>query len=926
MSLLARRRSSQKVVEAIERPSNLEDPLIPVLKIPDDYDPRIRGKGVHDFSAPRSARSSHSPPKSSSGQETHSKENQWSQKYRMAPPWGDDAPSSTEKQHIPVFKEHFDDDADSWHEGREEPAKRQKSSFMYQVALQESYTEPDSSALPAFARGLPASFPTSDTEPTPRVSSPPRAPLEAVLETAVSDNMSKEPSVVPSPPTSPRSKGRSRASSDTDTSFVPAGLPKHLKSNASRFSFDLAGVGSAAQEKLLEEKHRQKAKEKARASAESYNMEPRDDIDDDDMDLDLDDLGDDNDFEEKIPGVNADAEEDEILFSMSTMPAMTINSALLSKGAYVNTMSPVTEGFSPTSPQAGGSQAIASLISQASSNLSKDEGLTSSHRSPDEEPRPQDEPQNTVRSDLVAKSYALSEKPPDATLPMRPATAGLQVDDDMYFDDGLIEDFEEGDGQAFDESVFDDETSRVYGMPIRDLPKENQFRMAKGAFGGPSQPDNVASKGQFLSAEEEPGDHADDTITEEMRDLLPDLSQNPRPVFSHTAGLTQDNLAAYHDALAMAANQAALNGKFARRMSLQSEQSNEQPGLDSDPHHPAVGESPSLEINGYPLGQELPGSDDYDFDDAESDDPIIAAANAEALENDDEDFYGQEFGFYARSRTGSGEYANGGFFGPGVQRTHSGRNAEPALTPITERSEWSNRNSAVSLALHGYSSVSLPPPTPGLSQLADMMHLEEDNMSLSALMKLRRGAWGGSSTTSLQSSSGTSGSPLTYLPPMPSNAAAFQYQQQNQNNPPLLNTQNLGAASTYSLNSSNQSYSADDSPIASEGSQTLTLPRITIPPLTNPLPHRASSYSNSGSESSPTEPQSHVARVRPKSGLNPGSGKGGHSRSGSKDGESVCYVHETDEEGGRWVLEKRRIGEGGVVEVLGREVVEGGRI
>lgn len=495
----------------------------------------------------------------------------------------------------------------------------------------------------------------------------------------------------------------------------------------------------------------------------------------------------------------------------------------------------------------------------------------------------------------------------------------------------MIEDVGDIEGQTFDESVFDDETSRVYGLPIRDFPKQQQPRASGEGIAASMQFDDSIPHTQFPSLQGR-GKANDDSLTEEMRDSLPDLNLNARPGFSHTAGLTQDNLAAYHDALAMAANQAALSGRFVRRPSLQSEQSIEQSGFVKNPYQ-AVGDSPSLEVNGYPLAQNIPGSDDYDFEDAESYDPIIAAANAEALENDDEDFYGQEFGFYAR-KTGSGEYANGGFFGPGIQRSYSGRNVEPALTPITERSEWSNRNSAISLALHGYPSASLPPQsTPGLAQLTDMMHLEENNMSLTALMKLRRGAWG-SSTTSLQSSSGNSGSPLTYLPPMPSNAAALQYQQLNQSNPMLINTQNTMGASTYSLNSATSpSYSGDNSPTASEGSHTITLHRLVIPAAANPAinppymapPFSKPSYSNSGSEYSPVR-QSSPVRQRPRSGLQPKDTGKGHSRNGSKDGESVSYVHEVDEKGERWVLEKRRVGEGGIVEVLGREVVEGGRI
>ena len=47
----------------------------------------------------------------------------------------------------------------------------------------------------------------------------------------------------------------------------------------------------------------------------------------------------------------------------------------------------------------------------------------------------------------------------------------------------------------------------------------------------------------------------------------------------------------------------------------------------------------------------------------------------------------------------------------------------------------------------------------------------------------------------------------------------------------------------------------------------------------------------------------------------------GHSRN-SSGAESVSYK----EEGGKWVLEKRRVGDGGEVEVVGRTFVEGGRI
>ncbi|KAL8829846.1 MAG: hypothetical protein Q9191_001777 [Dirinaria sp. TL-2023a] len=924
MSLLARRRSSQRVVEASEKYSKLNDAAIPALRLPDDYDPRIRGKGVHDFSVPRSAQSNQSPPKSSHGSRQGSD---------SAPVPYERSPSSTEKEHTPVFKENFDDDAEPWQDGREGSSKRQKSAFMYKVAVQEPYTEPDRSSLPAFARNLPADFP-GDPEPIQRIASPPRAPLEVVAETATSGILPKDLSPVPSPPTSPPSKARSRASSDTDASFTPAGLPTHFKSNASRasrFSFDLAGVGSAAQEKLLEEKHRQKAKEKARTSTGSRKSFHRYESDDE-QDPDLEDFDDDG-LEERIPGVNADEVED-IPLSGPGMPAMEPpRFEPASKPIFASQMSPVSEGFSPISPQDVHNQPAKLAVPESSPNTAKDEDSPVSHEYSDEDHRSQRESGTTIDNDFeIPSNDQLPAKPLEGAL-----TAHLRSDeypeDDMYFDDGMIEDLDGTNEQIFDESVFDDETSRVYGLPIRDQPKSQLSDMN----GETSALNPEGQRGLYpeVALTEDSDGVGDENIAAELRDSLPDLTQASRPVFSHTAGLTQDNLAAYHDALAIAANQAAMNGKFMRRASLQSDQSNDPLSPESkhlDPF-PPVGESPSLEINGYPLPN-VSGSDEYDFDDAASDDAIIAAANAEALENDDEDFYGQEFGFYARKTGGSDEYTNGGYFGPGVNRTHSGRNVEPALTPITERSEWSNRNSAISLAMHGYPTSALSQPSPGLAQLADMMTLEESNendMSLSALMKLRRGAWGSSSTTSLHSSSGnSSGSPLTYtLPGMPANSATgaqIQPQQQQGQAYPMLNT-NIGA-STYSLNSS----TTEDSP-ASDTSHTITLPTTVSLPPSNPAMNAPylppPSHSRSGSEGSPTQ-------IRPRSSLfsngkgkaiaSKGGGGGQHSRNASKDGESVSYVHERDEEGDRWVLEKRKIGQGGVVEVLGREVVEGGRI
>jgi hypothetical protein len=230
--------------------------------------------------------------------------------------------------------------------------------------------------------------------------------------------------------------------------------------------------------------------------------------------------------------------------------------------------------------------------------------------------------------------------------------------------------------------------------------------------------------------------------------------------------LTEQNLDILHNALAFAANEAASKCRIERNFSASdrsqgqesisqtSQTVDSQPGLVSDDSR--LSQGPDI----MTFGDTYDHDDQIFDDDAYWDDAIVAAANAEALENDDEGFYGQEFGFYAEAHGSSGsELTNGGYFGPrgveSITRSHSSRGKfqEPSLTPITERSEWSTRNSVISLKAHGATHSNASLASPGLAQLVDMGNLD-DEMSLSALMKLRRGAWGGSNG-SLRSSAGS---------------------------------------------------------------------------------------------------------------------------------------------------------------------------
>ena len=915
MSLLARRRSHQAVEAAFSQGS---DP--PSLRLP-DKDPRIRGNVVHDFSAPR--------PKS--GTQIDETASAWARgkEYRrpLSGPkpdinspnaFDDEHHAVLEKEHAPVFKEHFDDGVGTAQGG---PAQKRSAAFMYQVSVQEVQPQPDPSSLPAFARALPANFSNGIEHAHQSTSPPSKVPLEVLIETPDKDQKSAQSS----PPLS-SSKPRSRASSVTD---APLGSPKRFTSNASRFSFDLAGVGSAAQEKLLEEKHRQNTKRKERDSVRSND----DSVEEDEGYVDnYDDINDDDVLEEEIPGANAD-ENDEYGAKQALPPisklAIGISNFVLPQTSISDSPSqqPI-EMFNFISPNKSSFESVASPASTNLTSLGTPRdsqgqpiGFAFSKSSPDfarlqfeevarnEGPRPRSAPLKEVDTspqDLLPPSGISSSRNPD--------------DDDLYFDDGMIEDLEDVSEHAFDESVFDDSGNGLYGLPLRDRNLVPMPDLEENIGDDDTQrtvglvPHGTVLEENRKLASSPHRSLSSDGMTAELRDALTDLNQPNRRTFSHTAGLTQDNLAAYNEnALSFGMKRADYGSLFDFSKTQPTGPINSN-GIDNQISNPENEDHSRRDLAG------LPAFNDYE-DDGE-DDPIVAAANAEALENDDDGFYGQEFGFFAKASGSSdtAEYSNGGYFGPraleGIYRSHSGRVQEPALTPITERSEWSNRNSAISLAMYGHPLSAQPMKSP---QFADMQ-MDDVNMQLAMLKQLRRGAWGGSDA-SLQSSNNSqnSGSPIAYLPTSLVNQS-FIHPSGSSINLNLgggASDQNL-ASSFHSFNSSNNGHASsnDSGPSPSTDSPTvkfstappslgLTIgslppPKPTIPPP--PVP----------AETSPVKRNS-------KNGWVPG-----HSRNSS--GAEISYVKEPDEEGGRWWLERKRIGETGEMEILGREVVEGGRI
>ncbi|KAJ5570106.1 uncharacterized protein N7459_009536 [Penicillium hispanicum] len=719
MSLLARRRSSQMSNSRVEEAKLGAPNLIPA--IPDDYDPRIRGHIVHDFSAPR-------PRRVVSGLPAGAHDGGYPLAQELSPRFPGQSPRSRwsdqtkrHSDHSPVFKEHFEDD--------QHVLQPENKGYLQSTLLTNPSQHAYDGSVPVFAKKLPPSLPEYRPEIVAKnVHSPAELPAELPADVPV-ELPGDEPEVRPP---------ANREDQDTipDVPHYPAGLPKHLKSNASRFSFDMGGVESSVQEKLLEEKH--KAKEAARKLEDGY-------FDDFDEEFDHDMLNDVDGLEERIPGVNADADDD--YFDPPTV-ARNINGEFKSwatPGLSPVVASPSTPAPPSAPPACPAGTVQEEVIKTENSDIQKSETPPQPPFTNAAAPEPTTQHPHAKKQDL--------------------ATLG-DDDDDLYFDDGDFGDLtiDNQDG-GFDESIFDDETSHLYERKPVGGPQQGLETVQSEVDTDRLEQDMLLEEDATQGLKHMPSVASEYRVPTIKRGPLGEPIPNMGPSRTHGGVLTEQNLEVLHNALAFAANEAASQSRFERTFST-SDRSLGQESISQTSH---TGDSqPGLVSDDSRLSQgpDVVGFDEvfddqiYDDDDAYYDDPIVAAANAEALENDDEGFYGDEFGFYAQAYGGgSSELTNGGYFGPrgieGINRNHSSRGKfqEPSLTPITERSEWSTRNSVISLKAHAGTHSTPSLASPGLAQLVDMGNLD-DEMSLSALMKLRRGAWGGSNG-SLRSSAGS---------------------------------------------------------------------------------------------------------------------------------------------------------------------------
>ncbi|KAK6342579.1 hypothetical protein TWF718_007980 [Orbilia javanica] len=139
----------------------------------------------------------------------------------------------------------------------------------------------------------------------------------------------------------------------------------------------------------------------------------------------------------------------------------------------------------------------------------------------------------------------------------------------------------------------------------------------------------------------------------------------------------------------------------------------------------------SLRQPGYHT--EFPGDEEAEIGD---EDDMIAEANRDALASDSDGWYGQEFDFYPSSSTNS-TYLAGGFFGIDLPKPGFVRN--PSLTPISERSEGSLRNSLSIMSPNSMAGggVSAGPLSTALfTELAKREQLSCDEATLSQLQLL----------------------------------------------------------------------------------------------------------------------------------------------------------------------------------------------
>lgn len=916
-TLLMRRKNNQNVPDVRPLPlsGRQEEPI---------YDPRIKGTRVHDFSAPR--RKQNAPGQSLVAVRSDSQTDLSAN--RSQPSEG--------KESGPLESRQPRQTSNASESTRSEPAAGTASQLLSRSSM---------SSQPTRAPSVEQNLATPEGKSAPPV--PPKDNIQAPSRSASSTSPpvpdEHDTQQTPKPAMSQRTT-RSRNISLSEISAVP----RHMKSTSSRFSFDM--VGAAKQEKLLEERHRQRELERKATGADDPRDSRFDDFDEDAFDYDA--MMDDDGLEERIPGVNADFDDEEEAYDDFDPDNDQENFA----GFVFQRSNPTSSLGSPQSngmlntPRDAEGRAIGFAMTKDTPSLATFP-LSPHAPSPPLDQAPASQASGLGIQDVVE---------PESTGPLEPVQ-----EDELYFDDGMIglenefaEDLAatpEYDAAPFDESIFDNNDTDQFGRPVPGAFAQAQSQRC-AAPQGPSakRESDITSRLSAHSGTSHSTAHTSLSVDrKEMTTAAESTGQCHDEQDAETAqepgldgGLPRDPVAAYQAELAAAAHKAAASGKFQRSASPPQEDDESSQVYQDDTMHE------DMYDDEYDQG--FVNMDDFELDD----DGIIAEANASALANDSDGWYGQEFGFYSApsnpshgsqgsslSEPSGYEYANGGFFGPkgmgGLDRSTSGRmvSREPNLTPITERSEYSNRNSLMSMGFPPLSSSTPVVQSPGLAQLAMMADSGDDQMTLSALLRLRSKAWGGSQASLVSSREGSPRSDRGDVPSSPwgpNSASAVP-------GPSGGHIRKSSTFSTLSRDSDAPSGSASPTltmanatfaspfpaPQGTERPISVPEPGMSYPPAAFDLDEPGMGMERNEMPLSPVSERNSMDVGRGLDGRTASvssrvSGRGHHRHKSSAD--SVSYLKEEDSGETRWVMERRRTGESGEVEILQREIVEGGRI
>ncbi|KAM3510152.1 hypothetical protein MY10362_000191 [Beauveria mimosiformis] len=944
-TLLMRRKANQSVPDALPMPS------LPTREPEPAYDPRIKGTRIHDFSAPRRR----SIPRNESLQIAVGPS---ATEHKVRP--GPAPPPAPMPVPAPLAEKPL----------THEPITHQDVTQSHRRSGQSPPSAPVSAVRNGSFRERMRSSSGSSMAGSIQFEN-----LSSIAE----DNAHQIPgSLRRVNPSTRTTRSRNVSLYEMSSRDTMASLPKHMKSTSSRFSFDM--IGAAKQEKILEERHRQRQLEKGEPECDDRRDSRFDEFDEDGFDYDA--MMEDDGLEERIPGVNADFdEEDDYLnetpyiqedqldahddpdndqqnFSGFVFQRSNPDSAL---------PSPYLPGQMPNTPRDAQGQPIGSA-------LTKDTPTTATF--------PLSANTNVSNMDPAfaqqLSALGISEQTPleeeEGTMNAKSNAPRPVPGDEMYFDDGIIgyedefaEDLAAGidpNDEPFDESIFDNDDTDQFGRPVPGAFAHAQS--LRQAMGQPKRRDSdmtsrfSAQSGitqstahTSFSAGMPEGAHGGSSMISPLGRVSSMMGAPTSP--------SQRKMAAYQAALAAAAHEAAASGKFQRSASPVPEDEEEDEYSTEDLEDSETQESTVKIEDDVEYAPKQDFDDDFGYENMDDfeldDDAIIAEANASALANDSDGWYGQEFGFYAApstqhhgsySSTASGgteyQYASGGFFGPrsDLARSASGRliSREPNLTPITERSEYSNRNSIMSMGLPPMVGGTPTMQSPGLAQLA-MMSEEGDDMTLSALLRLRNKAWGGSQASLSSSRDGSPKSERGELPSSPwtANLAGTSmpgYTHVRQNS--LLSSEgrdselgSLPPSPTLTMASAALGPQAQATALAALQQQANPI-RGNSAPATYPAPRPQGGQSESAPVSATSGRNSnewswsHELANLPIRAVSLSRNLKGHRRQqGSTD--SISYIMEEEDNGeARWVMERRRTGDDNETELLEREIISGGRI